>query len=255
VSEKKQTLDNYTPANTLDILLKLHIKPKPKKVILLYGPSMVGKSFLATLIARDYLNGEGLAIYYGSEPHYADEDYKALITSQLRAKAYINYTPYAKDVFQAMNKLYSLKDDPPKKLVLILDSLSMIAQREAKKFYAKGITESRVIAARVVPLLNAISTEFKEKCIEYNALGIMITHAGSTAGSGKYRGVAELKPSMSMRTAHNVDYILLLDLAPYSQSADLKEKRRLTVVASRYMPGIEGKHIDFSFEELERGKK
>ncbi len=252
MSEK---LDKYTPANTLDILLKLRVSAKPRKVLLIYGPSMVGKSFLASLIARDYLSGEGLAIYYGSEPHYADEDYQSLVTGQVRAKVYINYTPYAKDVFQAMSKLYSLRDNPPKKLVLILDSLSMIAQREAKKFYSKGIAESRVIAARVVPLLNAIATEFKEKCIEFNALGIMIAHAGSTAGSGKYRGVAELKPSMSMRTAHNVDYILLLDLAPYAESADLKEKRRLTLVASRYMPDTEGRYVDFSFIELERSRK
>lgn len=204
--------------------------------MLIYGPSMVGKSLLAWIIAGEYA-GDGVVVVYGSEPHYVDQDYRSLVEKVLAGTThYINYTPYAQDVFKYTAKLYSLwQRIRDKKLVLILDSLSMIAQREAKKYYAKGITESRVIAARVVPLLNALATEIKDIAIQHRALGIIIAHAGSTAGSYKYRGIADLKPSMSMRTAHNVDYILLM------QRAD--GGAELTLVANRTKPDTEGSTI------------
>jgi len=225
----------------LDQLRRIGVSLVPGKVLLIYGPSMVGKSLLAWIIAREYV-GDGVVVIYGSEPHYADQDYRSLAEKVLTGIThYINYTPYAQDVFKYTAKLYNLRQRiKDKKLVLILDSLSMIAQREAKKYYVKGITESRVIAARVVPLLNALATEIKDMAIQHRALGIIIAHAGSTAGSYRYRGIADLKPSMSMRTAHNVDYIVLMQRE--------QDYAKITLVANRTKSELEGSTITLKLQ-------
>ena len=68
-------------------------------------------------------------------------------------------------------------------------------------------------------------------------------HAGSTAGTGKFRNVTDLRPSMAGRVAHSLDYLILME----AEGASLDAPRRLTLVMSRLSPISEGKSVRFRF--------
>jgi hypothetical protein len=141
------------------------------------------------------------------------------------------------------------------RVALILDSLSFIAIRESARWNMQGVTEPRVIAARVIPQLYTVAA-FKDLVIEKRALGIMIMHAGSMAGTGKFRGVTEFRPSMAGRVAHSLDYLILME----AEGASLDSPRKLTLVMSRLSPISEGKSVRFRFvgdkiEVIEEEKK
>ena len=129
------------------------------------------------------------------------------------------------------------------KVALILDSLSFIAIRETAKWNMQGVTEPRVIAARVIPQLYTVAAAFKDLVVDKRALGIMIMHAGSMAGTGKFRGLTDLRPSMAGRVAHSLDYLVLME----AEGAALDAPRKLTLVMSRLSPLSEGKSVKFKF--------
>ena len=233
----------------LDLLRKLGVEAKPKKTIGIYGPSMVGKSVLAAMVAREYAGSEGYVVVFGVEEHYSDSDYRELIASFVKPKYYINYCPDLESLFKYMNVVRAKRFEG--KLALILDSLSFIAMREAAKWSARGVTEPRVLAARVVPALYSVASYFKRLTVEKDALGIVVMHASSTAGMGLYRGLTSLKPSMAMRVAHSLDYLLLLT----GEKGRLDQPRELTLIASRLNPLAEGSKVTFKFQELEGKKK
>ena len=230
--------------SALKLLKELGIELKPGKTIGIYGPSMVGKSVLATIIASEWAGPEGNVVIYGVEPHYSDKEYRALIESFIRSKTkYVNYCKEPEEVFKYMYMVEKRRFEG--NVALILDSLSFIAMHEQAKWVSRGITEPRVYQPRVIPLVYTIAGRFKRLVIDKSAVGIMIFHAGSTAGTGKFRGITTYRPSMAMRVAHSLDYLLLLT----SEGAGLESPRELTVVASRLTPLIEGRTVKFIFKD------
>jgi len=229
--------------SALEVLKALGVEAKGKKVIGIYGPSMVGKSVFAAMIARDFVGGGGAAVVYGTEEHYGDEDYRQLIAGLLPGKHYINYCPDIPSLFRYMNMVKGRRFEG--RLALILDSLSTVVLKETASWEASGVTEPRVIVARTIPTANAIAAYFKHLVVGKDALGIVIMHAASTAGSGKYRGLTDLRPSMAMRTAHSLDYLLQITAA----GARPGDPRTLTLVASRLTPLNEGRSVEFVFKD------
>jgi ABC-type hemin transport system ATPase subunit len=240
--------------SSLDLLAKLDVIVKEGKVIGIYGQSLVGKSVLAAMIARDFVGADGNVVVFGTENHYADDDYRTLIEKFLPKNHYINFCNSIEALYRYMALVK--KKSFEGKIALILDSLSFIAIRETAKWSVQGVTEPRVIAARVIPQLYTVAAAFKDLVIEKHALGIMIMHASSTAGTGRYRGLVDLRPSMAGRVAHSMDYLLLLT----AEGASINAPRRLTLVMSRLSPLSEGKEVRFKFagdrvEIVEEGEK
>jgi ABC-type oligopeptide transport system ATPase subunit len=226
---------------TLELLSRLDVVVKEGKVIGLYGPSLVGKSVLAAMVARDFVGSDGNVVIFGTENHYADDDYRALIEKFLPKNHYINFANTHEALYKFM---YLVKRKAFEgRVALILDSLSFIAIRETARWSVQGVVEPRVIVARVVPVLYTVAAAFKDLVIEKHALGIMIMHASSMAGTGKFRGLVDLRPSMAGRVAHSLDYLLLLT----SEGASLSAPRRLTLVMNRLNPLTEGREVKFKF--------
>jgi hypothetical protein len=230
-----------TYPSSLELLSRIDVSVKEGKTIGIYGLSMVGKSVLAAMISRDFVGEGGHVVIFGTENHYADEDYRNLITKFLPKAHYINYC----NSLEALYKYLYLvrKKSFEGRVALILDSLSFIAIRETARWNMQGVTEPRVIAARVIPQLYTVAAAFKDLVIEKRALGIMIMHAGSMAGAGKFRGITDLRPSMAGRVAHSLDYLILME----AEGAALDAPRKLMLVMSRLSPLSEGKSVKFRF--------
>jgi ABC-type hemin transport system ATPase subunit len=226
---------------TLELLSRLDVVVKEGKVIGLYGPSLVGKSVLAAMVARDFVGSDGNVVIFGTENHYADDDYRALIEKFLPKNHYLNFCSNTEALYRYMALVK--KKSFEGKVALILDSLSFIAIRETAKWSIQGVTEPRVVVARVVPQLYTIAAAFKDLVVEKHAFGIVVMHASSTAGTGKYRGLVDLRPSMAGRVAHSLDYLLLLT----AEGASLSAPRKLTLVMSRLNPLAEGREVKFKF--------
>ena len=225
----------------LPILSGLGVNLKEGKTLGIYGLSMVGKSVLSSMIAREFVGDNGTAIVFGTEAHYSDEDYRGLISKFLPKSNYINYCHTLEDIYKYMNLVRRKQFDG--RVALILDSLSFIAIRESAEWNLRGVTEPRVISARVIPTLYTVAAAFKNLVVEKHGLGIMVMHAASTAGTGKFRGLVDLRPSMAGRVAHSLDYLILME----SEGCSLDSPRKLTLVASRLSPLDEGKSVKFKF--------
>jgi hypothetical protein len=226
---------------TLELLSRIDVGVKEGKTIGLYGLSMIGKSILAAMIARDFAGENGNAVVFGTENHYSDDDYRNMVSKFLPKSHYINYCHSIESLYKYMYMVKKKSFDG--KVALILDSLSFIAIRETARWNMQGVTEPRVIAARVIPQLYTVAAAFKDLVIDKHALGIMIMHAGSTAGTGKFRGITDLRPSMAGRVAHSLDYLVLME----AEGASLDAPRKLTLVMSRLSPLSEGKSVRFRF--------
>jgi len=225
----------------LDLLGSLGVALKEGKTVGLYGLSMVGKSVLAAMVAREWAGPEGTAVFFGTEPHYADQDYRELVARFLPRSHYINYCHSVEDVYRYLNVVRRYRFEG--RVALVLDSLSYVAMREAAEWHLRGVTDPRVVSARVIPVLYTVASAFKSLVIEKKAVGLVVMHAGSMAGAGKYRGLTDLRPSMASRVAHSLDYLLLLE----AEGPSLDSPRRLTLVASRLSPEHEGKSLRFRF--------
>jgi hypothetical protein len=235
----KQITKTYPSA--VELLSRIDVSVKEGKSIGLYGLSMVGKSVLASIISRDFVGSDGNVIIFGTENHYADDDYRSFISKLLPNNHYINYCNSLESLYRYMFIVKKKTFDV--KLALVLDSLSFIAIRETARWNMQGVTEPRVIAARVIPQLYTVAAAFKDLVVEKHALGIIVMHAGTTAGTGKFRGLTDLRPSMAGRVAHSLDYLVLME----SDGASLDAPRRLTLVMSRLSPISEGKTVMFRF--------
>jgi hypothetical protein len=227
--------------SAIELLSRIDVPVKEGKTIGIYGFSMVGKSVLASMIARDFVGENGHVVIFGTENHYADDDYRNMISKFLPKSHYINYCNSLESLYKYMYIVR--KKSFEGRVAMILDSLSFIAIRESAKWNMQGVTEPRVIAARVIPQLYTVAAAFKDLVIEKHALGIMIMHAGTTAGTGKFRGITDLRPSMAGRVAHSLDYLVLME----AEGASLDSPRRLTLVMSRLSPISEGKYVRFRF--------
>jgi hypothetical protein len=230
-----------TPA--LELLGKLGVSVKEGYNIGLYGPSMVGKSVLAAMVAREYVGENGVAVVFGTESHYMGEDYREMIERHLPRHRYLNVCDTTPRLYEYMGLVKRTRLEG--RVALILDSLSFIAMRETAEWNMRGVSEPRVIAARVIPLVYTVASAFKQLVVEKKALGIVIMHAGSTAGAGKYRGLVDYRPSMAGRVAHSLDYLILME----AEGATLEAPRKLTLVASRLSPVNEGRSIRFKFKD------
>jgi hypothetical protein len=193
------------------------------------------------MVARDFVGDSGHVIVFGTENHYADDDYRNMVSKFLPKSHYINYCHNIESLYKYMYMVKKKSFDG--KVALILDSLSFIAIRETARWNMQGVTEPRVIAARVIPQLYTVAAAFKDLVVDKRALGIMIMHAGSMAGTGKFRGLTDLRPSMAGRVAHSLDYLVLME----AEGAALDAPRKLTLVMSRLSPLSEGKSVKFRF--------
>jgi stage V sporulation protein SpoVS len=230
-----------TPA--LELLGKLGVSARDGCNIGLYGPSMVGKSVFAAMIAREYVGDSGVAVVFGTEVHYVNEEYREVIERFLPRHRYVNVCDTTPRLYEYMGLVRRARLEG--RVALILDSLSFIAMRETAEWHMRGVSEPRVIAARVIPLIYTVASAFKQLVAEKRALGVVVMHAGSMAGAGKYRGLVDYRPSMAGRVAHSLDYLVLME----SEGATLEAPRRLTLVASRLSPVYEGRSVRFKFKE------
>jgi ABC-type hemin transport system ATPase subunit len=228
-------------SKALEALASIGVNVKEGKSIGIYGASMVGKSVLASIVAKEFVGEGGTVVIFGTETHYSDEDYRNMISQFLPKSKYINYCRYVDELYHYFDIVR--KKNFEGRVAMILDSLSFIALQETAEWNMRGVTEPRVIIARVIPTLNTVATAFKELLVEKRALGIVIMHAGSTAGTGKFRGLVDFRPSMAMRVAHSLDYLLFMESEGYS----LNSPRKLTLVQSRLSPLDEGKTVEIKF--------
>jgi len=228
----------------LDLLEELGVEIKPGKVVGIYGPSLVGKSLLAWIIASEFVGNNGNVVVFGIEPHYQDSDYRKLAESYMQVRTrYINYCASKEDVFKYMR--LASKHRFEGKVAFILDSLSYIMMYEQAKYISQGYSEPRVYVPRVVPVLYSIASLFKRLTLDKDALGLVIMHASSSAGTMKYRGLVDLRPSMAQRVLHSLDYLLLME----SEGAKPDAPRKLTLIASRLTPLAEGNTVNFIFKD------
>ena len=227
--------------SAIELLSRIDVPVKEGKTVGIYGFSMVGKSVFAAIVARDFVGENGHVVIFGTENHYADEDYRGMISRFLPKNHYINYCNSLESLYKYMYIVR--KKSFEGRVALILDSLSFIAIRETAKWNMQGVTEPRVIAARVIPQLYTVAAAFKDLVIEKHAFGVMIMHAGTTAGTGKFRGITDLRPSMAGRVAHSLDYLILME----AEGASLDSPRKLSLVMSRLSPLSEGKSVKFRF--------
>jgi len=229
--------------SAIEVLSKLGVSAKPGKVIGVYGYSMIGKSAFAAIACREYVGEKGMGIIFGTEAHYADEDYREMIRSLLPDSNYINYCPSPEELFSKMNLIMEKRFEG--RLCLILDSLSHLALHMTAKLYSRGITDTRVVSARVIPVVNSVAQMFKSLAVEKAALGLVIMHASSMAGTSLFRNLVPTRPSMSARVAHSLDYLLFME----SEGGSITSPRRLIVVMSRLSPVDEGRSVRFKFSE------
>jgi len=226
----------------LELLAKLGVHVKPKKVIGIYGPPMVGKSVLAGIVAGEYAGDEGRVFVVATERHYFDDDYMAMIRRYLPKNAEVKTVLKVDEVFKTLYALKNaLRKDVTGKRVVILDSLSFVALDMSAYYFSTGLGV-RPASAQIIPVINALSAMLKSLAVSTYSLAIAIMHAGSTAGAGKFRGITGLKPSMSMRAGHAFDYLLQLDMDQKN-----RDNRILTVVANRVAPETEGSSIKIRF--------
>jgi len=228
------------------LLQTLGIDLQPKQVVLIYGQPMVGKSVLSALIAKWWaLKRDSNVVIVGLETAYGEEDYVNFISKFLEG-AKFNILMYD-DVQKAVSVLSTGRyiSAVHGAGVVVIDSVSALADAIAGQVVEKtGSLEPRVIAARVSPILRLIVRALRDVVVRRGGLGIVVAHAGSTAGTSKYRGIVDWRPSLATRCAHYISYELLLEI--YEKKRDY---RRVTVVAARNRPWIEGNSTLFRFRE------
>ena len=235
------------------LLAKLGIKLEPGQVMLIYGPPMVGKSSLACIIARYWVKSiyqlrmkdmgievkeEPNILLIGTELAYQEPSYREFIEGFLRGTKYsIEYFDDPVNLFKAMvGTRGGLASKLGAGTVIILDSVSALADAHASELIAKmETTEPRTIAARVSPLTMFLGYRLRRYAVVTKGIGIVIAHAGSMAGTGKYRGLIDFKPSLAQRCGHHITYELYMEI--YEPKRDY---RVIKVVAARQNPEIEG---------------
>jgi len=213
---------------------------EPRTVINVFGPPMVGKSVLAVLLARSVAKR---VVVLAAEPSYEEYKYLKLLVEATGFEPEVRHVRYFS---QARDAFRELRD-----CAVVVDSVSALADREMAYWLGKT-AEPRVVAARIVPMTRALALAARLWANEREGVVILVTHATSTAGAFKYRGIADLKPSLAMRAGHYVDYELLL-------TVEEDGTRVLTVVASRTTPWAEGRQVLLKFAkggvEVVRGPK
>jgi len=199
-----------------------------RTVVNVFGPPMVGKSVLAVLLARSVAKR---VVVLAAEPSYEEPRYLKFLAEAVGFEPDVRYVKYFS---QARDSFRELRD-----CAVVVDSVSALADREAAYWLTKS-AEPRVIAARVVPQTRALALVARLWANEREGFVVLVTHATSTAGAFRYRGLADLKPSLAMRAGHYVDYELLL-------TVEDDGTRVLTVVASRTTPWAEGRQLQLKF--------
>jgi len=202
----------------LDVLKEhFDIELIPKRTLCIYGPPAVGKSIFCGLLCGE------LALKYkcpieiiAFEQHYQDGEYRKMIEEFIKAKcpdAVINIS-YVESVYPpALMKFLAGKLKPEAQKIYVIDSLSAYADRLGDYYLTiMGTDDIRPITARVAPLARILSRKLADACGKSDSIGIVIAHASSTAGTGKIRGVIDFKPSFTQRVAHNLFYMVFLDL-------------------------------------------
>ena len=211
-----------------------------RTVVNVFGPPMVGKSVLAILLARSVAKR---VVVLATEPSYEEPRYLKFLAEAVGFEPDVRYVKYFS---QARDAFRELRD-----CAVVVDSVSALADRETA-YWLSRTAEPRVVAARVVPQTRALALTARLWANEREGFAVLVTHATSTAGAFRYRGLADLKPSLAMRAGHYVDYELLL-------TVEDDGTRVLTVVASRTTPWAEGKQVLFRFVkggvEVVRGSK
>ena len=224
----------------------LGFEPLPKHVLLIYGEPMVGKSTLAAAIARWWAQRHNTNVtVIGTEASYYEEDFAEVLGRYLGdvKASVLTYTDRNVALRVLLGKRYM--SQVHNMGAVIIDSISAITDDVAVEVVmSTGSIEQRPISSRAAPVGRYIVKILKDVVVARNGLGIVIAHAGSTAGTGKYRGVSDYRPSLAIRCGHYVSYMLHLGFWERN-----REYRKLTVVAARSRPWLEGRSALFRFAE------
>jgi len=215
----------------IEALKRLGIDLAEKTIVNVFGPPMAGKSTLSLLLARE-LGARTTVI--ACEPSYEEEPFIKFLNRVVGS----DFKYDLRRVSSFAELLKTLREI--REGIVIIDSLSALSDLEAQQWYERGV-DTRVVAAKVIPLVRAATLRLRYLVNRFNGYGVIITHATSTAGSFKYRGRFDLRPSLAMRCGHYIDYELLLRITNGGY-------RELTVTASRTSPWIEGRSIKFRFK-------
>lgn len=216
--------------SALNLLKQLGVELSPRSTLLIYGPPMAGKTALALLIARELkLPTKLLAL----ELSWRENDYCSFIKKYAPEKMDVVYPEDVKSIFHALRSVQ-------KPSTIIVDSLSVLADYVSSRLTTAIGYDILPLVARISPLMRVVAYEVKKTCIHTNSVGLMVAQAGG--GPEAYRGISSLRPSIAQRVGHYCTYIVLLETC--------KDVKKLTLVASRVRPWLEGRCIEFKFREL-----
>jgi len=216
----------------IEALEKLRISFRPPKMIAIYGNAMIGKSTLSIMLAHKLAQMLGKTVkVIATEPTYDDPEYLTFIRDTTQADFSIVKlvdTKYLQSILAQS-----------KNTVIVLDSLSTLVNSFINRFLLMGY-DIRVANARAPTFAVSVVLPIRQHITMDKSIAIIVTHAGTTAGTGKYRGLTEYKPTFTARIAHYLDYELLMEI-----NQNMPETRKLTVIAHRTCPECEGREIAF----------
>lgn len=216
--------------NIVNKLKELGLDLTPPLTIGIFGPPLAGKSILSWLIAKEI----GQAIIYATEEQYENPEYMAMFNKV------ISGSEVRLERIYSLRQLASKLRRPQRVKLIVIDSLSALADIEAHSLLEKGIDDVSILAARLNPITRIITSLLNRACNIVKAIGLAITHASSMAGRGQYMNIVPYRPSFSGRCLHYLTHLIYMDRED--------DEAKLTLVASRTRPWLKGKSIKLKLE-------
>jgi predicted ATP-dependent serine protease len=219
----------------LELFEKLGVSLNPPKLIVIYGEAMVGKSTLAVMLADRLgarLQKKPIIVYV--EPIWDDPEYQNFIASTTKTKFEIVKLAD----WRHFNSIVAGFRDR----VIVLDSLSALVTDITSRFTAMG-WDIRAITPRVNQIAVTMIHFMRMVVNNSKTLGIIVSHASSSAGVSRHRGVFEDRPAIPRRVLHEVDYELMLEIGEDPKT------RVVSVIANRINPFAEGVSAMFMFKD------
>ena len=222
------------PRGVVGLFSRLGVSLSPPKVIVLYGEPMVGKSVLSVMLAgrlASSMNRRVGLIY--TEPVWEDPEYQSFVVNATNAK----FDLVRLADWRHFNSIVAGFRDR----VIVFDSISALITDIVSRFTMSG-WDLRAVTPRVHQIVVTLVHYLRAVVNSSKTVAVIVAHASSTAGTGRYRGVTDSRPSFTRRVLHECDVELELRIDPEN-----KDVRVLTVVANRINPFSDGKSVYFRF--------